>query len=271
MKTVAEILKESGLTDEQITALDAKAMSGFTAVVSTAQQTLDAAELAKRAQTELYDKEIAPALDNWANERAGLQTKVAAFEAALKAAKEGGFQIPEILNTPGPTKGPDGKFVAGGNEVPGSPKFETLQSDLANAFSFVADTSWKYRTLYGAELPDAPTTIIREAATQRMSPSDYAAKKYDFAGKEAAKRADDQKKHDDKIRADALAENDKKWAEKIGTNPNLRVAQESAFSTVNKAVAAGERKDPLSMSKEERHAATRNIIRKEIAENDTVQ
>jgi tRNA(Ser,Leu) C12 N-acetylase TAN1 len=44
---------------------------------------------------------------------------------------------------------------------------------------------------------DSPTTIIREATAQRMSPADYAAKKYDFAGKEAAKRAEEQKKHDD--------------------------------------------------------------------------
>jgi hypothetical protein len=57
-----------------------------------------------------------------------------------------------------------GKFVANKNVVPGSPQFEQkLRDDIGGAFSFAADTSWKYRTLYGTEMPDSPTTIIREA------------------------------------------------------------------------------------------------------------
>ena len=141
---------------------------------------------------------------------------------------------------------------------------------LAKRFPSPLDTQWKYRSLYGTEMPDSPTTIIREASAQRMSPSDYAAKKYDFAGKEAAKRADEQKKHDDAIRKETADQKDKEWSEKVGSNPNVRQAETSRFSEIDKAVKSGERPDPMKMTREQRHAATQQVIRKEIAQNETV-
>jgi len=58
MATVEEILKQTGLTDEQIKALDPKVTSGFTQVLSSATQTLEEAERAKRATAETFDKEM---------------------------------------------------------------------------------------------------------------------------------------------------------------------------------------------------------------------
>ncbi len=275
MPTVNEILKASGLSDEQIAAIDAKVVTGLTQVVSTADQTLEQAELAKRAQQQQYDTEIAPALDKWANDSAAAATKIAAYEAALKAAKEGGFQIPEILTqatspTAAGTRGPDGKFVAGAGEVPGSPKFvENLRNEAAVAVLGIADLNWKYQTLFGKPMPDSPSILIREANAQRLDPVVYAAKKYDFAGRESTIKAEEQKKRDDAIRAEVSAAKDKEWAEKVGNNPMIRQAEASKFSTLDKAVKAGERPDPLKMNREQRHAATSQVIRKEIAE--TVQ
>jgi hypothetical protein len=270
MKTVEQILKETGLSDEQIKALDPKVVTGFTTVVTSASQSLEAAELAKRAQEQQYSTEIAPALDNWANEKASYDAKIAAYDAALKAAKEGGFQVPDILaaKPAEPARTADGKFVAGQNQVPGSPQLvENLKNELSAAFQFTADTTHRYRTLYGTEMPDSPTTIIREATAQRMSPSEYAAKKYNFAQKEQEIAAEKQKKHDDAIVAAALAENDKKWSEKVGSNPMIRQAEASKFSNLDKAVKAGERHDPLKMTREQRHEATRQSIMKEINEH----
>ena len=270
MKTVEDILRESGMTDEQIKALDAKVVTGLTQVVSTAAQTLEAAELVKRQQAEWYDTGVAPALDKWANEKTAYDAKMAAYDAAMKAAKEGGFQVPEILAPqPTPHKGPDGKFVSGGNPVPGSPAFDSkkLIDDVANFNMFVADTTWKYRQLYGAEMPDSPTVIVREAAAQHMAPAAWAAKKYDFSGKEAKAKADAQKAHDDAIRKEVAEAKDREWAEKTGNNPMLRPGQTSQFATIEKAVKDGSRKDPLTMTREQRHAATRQVITKEIAEN----
>jgi hypothetical protein len=273
-KTVEEVLRETGMTDEQIKALDPKMMTGLTTFVSSGTQALEAAELAKRAQSEQYENEIAPALDKWANDKAGYDAKMAAYEAALKSAKEGGFQIPEILVPPAnpAARAADGKFVAGQNPVPGSPEFvSNLRKEAGQAIGSMLDLTWKYQTLYGKPMPDSPTVLIAEAQAQRLDPITYAAKKYDFAGKESAIKADEQKKHDDAIRAEAKAEADKVWAEKVGNNPMIRQAEVSKFATLEKAVKANERPDPLTMTREQRHVATRNSIQKELREQETVQ
>jgi hypothetical protein len=275
MPTVQEVLKQTGLTDEEIGKLDPKIITGFTQVVSTAAQTLEQAELAKRAQADQWDKEISPALDKWANDSANLSAERDYYKTLAEKAKEGGFvpaAAPFTPPNPAPgNRGADGKFVAGAGDVPGSPKFvEGLRNELGGAFAFVADTSWKYRSLFGTEMPDSPTVLIREATAQRMSPSEWAAKKYNFAAKETEIKAAEQKKHDDAIRAEQKAQSDKEWAERVGNNPDVRQAQVSKFSTLEKAVKSGERPDPLKSTREQRHVQTGQIIRKEIAEQ-TVQ
>jgi hypothetical protein len=274
MKTVEEILRESGLTDEQIKALDAKAMTGLTQVLSTASQAQEAAELAKRAQSDQYDQSIAPALDAWANEKAQKDAEIAFYKAQLDGAKAGGFISTTPPGTPATppvvgARGADGKFLSGANPVAGSPAFDSkkLVEEVANFNTFVADTQWKYRTLHGSEMPDSPTTIVREAAAQHMAPGAWAAKKYDFAGKEAKAKADAQKAHDDAIRKEAIDSNNREWAEKSGNNPMLRPGVTSQFATIEKAVKEGSRKDPLTMTREQRHQATRQVIGKEIADN----
>jgi hypothetical protein len=274
MPTVNEVLKSSGLTDEQIAALDAKVVAGVTQILSTADQTLAAADLAKRSQAEMYDKEIAPALNNWANEKASYDAKMAAYEAALKSAKDGGFNIPDILTKPAEpaagTRGPDGKFVTGApGATPGSPTFVAdLRKEAGAAIGSMLDLNWKYQSLYGQPMPDSPTSLIAEAQAQRMNPIEYAAKKYDFAGKEKAKKDAEQKAHDDAIRKEASDAKDKEWAEKTGNNPMMRQAETSRFSEVAKAVAKGERKDTMTMTPEARRAYTREQIHKEISANE---
>lgn len=269
MPTVQEVLKESGWTDEEVKALDASKMSGLTKVVSTAQQALEAAELEKRSTLQKWDEEINPALNKWAIDSTNLTAERDYYKTIADKAKEGGFIPADVPFTPPTARAADGKFVAGANAVPGSPDFVKLRDDLGAAFAFAADTSHRYRTLYGTEMPDSPTMIIREATQQRMSPAEYAAKKYDFAGKEAQRKADDQKKHDDSIREAAVAEVTKKFAEQGGSNPSIRQAEASKFSTLDKAVKEKSRPDPLLMNREQRHASTRQQFLKEANERET--
>lgn len=283
-KTVAEILKESGLSDEQITAIDAKALDGLTRVVSSANESQEKAELALRAQREEYDTKVAPALANWADRDTTLSTKVAAYEAFIGKMKDSGYVPKEVLDqmptfgppsaaapvvTPGsPVRGADGKYVPSGT----APVVDMakINNEIAGAFSFAADTQWKYRTLFGQEMPDSPTALIREAASNRMSPVDWAAKKYNFVGKEQERVAAAEKAKIDAAVKDAVAAKDKEWAEKLGNNPNVRIPSESAFSNVNKAVVEGKRKDPLKMTPEERKANTHSSIQKEFAEHSSM-
>jgi hypothetical protein len=272
MKTVEEILRESGLTDEQIKAIDAKAVTALTQVVSTASQDLEKAELAKRAQQQQYDTEIAPALDKWANDSANLAAERDYYKTLALKAKDGGFVPAAEPFTPipgSPVKDPaTGKFVPSGTVVqPTNPNYMTKQE----GFSAVTAATWvlsEYMRLNnGSVPPDDIQTLANEAAGQRMQLRDYVEKKYDFGKKRDEIKAAAQKSHDDAIRKEAKEAADKEWAEKIGSNPDIRQAQTSGFAEVKKAVVEGKRPDPLKMTREERRLNTRNQIAKDFAEH----
>ena len=274
MPTVSEVLKASGWTDDEIKALDAKKLEGFTTILTTADQEREKAELAQRAVNEKFENEISPALANWANEKAAFETKEAAYQAALKAAKEGGFTVPEILATPNPNpnpgvRDPSGRFVPGANQVPGSPGFEKKLTDEVAQFNvFVADTSWKYRTLFGQEMPDSPSVLVREAGERHMIPSAWAAQKYKFQEKEQEKTTAARKAETDAAIKDALDKNNREWGEKVGSNPNVRMGRTSEFSEIHKAVKTGTRPDPIApdMTEAKRDAGTRRAIQAEVSQ-----
>ena len=126
MPTVQEILKQTGLSDEQIAALDAKAITAFTGVLTTAEQkeqaaqqaaqkaeqdrqvaaesakkaeeervaaaaAKEAAEVAQRSNAKFYDESIAPALNTWGTEKANLEAQAAFYRAQNEAARNAGF------------------------------------------------------------------------------------------------------------------------------------------------------------------------------------
>ena len=277
--TVEEILKQTGLSADDIKGLDPKITSGLTQVLTVAGQesanalaAREAAEKAQRSVSEKWDKEINPALDAWGVEKANKDAEIAFYKTQLEGAKAGGFLAADAPITPGtPAKGPDGKFVANGNTVPGSPGVDAqkIREEIGSAFSFAADVQWKYQQLFGKQMPDSPTTLIKEAQEARMPAGQYAAKKYDFAGREAAVKAEDQKKHDDAIRAEVSAAKDKEWSEKTGSNPGVRRSEESRFSEIRAAEKAGKRPDPLMMTEAQRNRSTRDAIRSDIAVQET--
>lgn len=282
MATIQEVLKATGLTDEQIAALDSKVVTGLAqwgdGVMTTAQQAKEAAELKERQIRDVIGKEINPALNNWENEKAAYAAREAAYQKAFEAAKAGGFVPPEInISLPSPTsdpnaapqRGADGRYVANANAVPGSPNFEQFQEKVGTVIGTIADLQWKYQTLFGTMMPDSPTKLLMEAEKQHMTPVEYAAKKYNFAAKEqevAAKRDQDKeaaltKSIEAKVRQE--------YAEKNGSNGMIRPAAPSEYSQVQKAVAAGTRPDPIKQTPAERARTTRDLIAKEWKENES--
>ncbi len=278
--TIEDVLKQSGLTDEQIKALDQKVIQGFTTVLTTAtaaeeaaRRAKDEAELANRAQKDLYANEIAPALDKWANDSANLQAELAFYKTQAEQAKAGGFipkDAPGVVPKPAVTPGspaPDGRFVAGANPVPGSPAYMTLEQGL----TALTNATWvmnEYQRLFGAPMPDDVGPLVKEAADRHLDFRTYAGQKYGFDKKREELQAAKQKEHDDKIRQETAAAKDKEWAEKIGNNPNVRMAEPSRYATLAKATTAGQRKDPLLLTPEQRREQTRQYIQEEIAHKD---
>jgi hypothetical protein len=279
-RTVEEILRQSGLTDDQIKALDAKVLSGFTTVLSSAtdaQQAAardkEAAELAQRAQQELYANQITPALDSWAIESANLKAERDYYRTQNENARAGGFIPKEAPSyspnpNPNPPQGPDGRFVAGANPVPGSPSYMTFDQGI----TALTNATWamnEYQRLFGTVMPEDVGVLLKESAERHMSFRDHVSTKFGFEKKRQEIAETKQKAHDEAVAKAAIAENDKKWAERVGSNPNLRAPEDSRFSAVRKATDAGTRPDPLTMSKEQRRNFTRTQIHKEIAENET--
>src|ERR1700692_1762180 len=263
MPTVAEVLKQAGMTDEQIAALDAKAMRGFGAVLSAAETERQQAELAQRAANQLYEEQITPALNAWGNKEATLSAERDYYKTLAEKAKDGGFvaEVPPFQ----PGRAQNGQFTANTNTVPGSPSLADFENKAGAAIGILTDLQWKYQSLYGKVMPDAPTALLAEATAQRMPLADWAAKKYDFAGRQESIAKEAKDKEREAIRKEVAEERDKYWAERTGRNPNTRQGETSQFAEVRKAVAEGKREDPLKMSREQRHAATAQAIRQDVA------
>jgi hypothetical protein len=303
MPTVAEILAQSGLTPEQISALDAKAISAFDGVLSTAEQerkaakeAQEAAELAQRANKEFYDQTIMPSLTGWEDKEKALQNEIANakataafYEAQNKAAKEAGFVASDAPKFEVPARNSAGQFVPNTpGSTPGSPTFtlDQVKEGLGGTIGTLTDIQWKYQRLYGQPLPIAPTELVRQAEAQKMNPSDYASKTFNFQQKEqelverqrAEERAkiiaeataplQEQLKLKDKEWQTKLEEEAKKISERGGNNPDVRRAAISNYPEVKKAIADGTRKDPLSMTREERQVEMRRQIQADVMANE---
>ena len=332
--SLAEVLKSSGWTQEQIDALDAKAQSGLTNYVSNVYQTADQkqqeaatlaakaeadkkiavesseaaraaqekAELESRSTKEFWDNTYNPGVAAWETERQKLlQDKINAdaMTAFLKAQNEGakaaGF-IPSdapvytpaaTTTTTNGTRDGQGRFVAGQQGgTPGSPTFtaDDIRSGFGTMLGDIPNIQWEHQNLYGKPMPISPTEIVKQAEALKLSPSEYASRTFKFAERRVelanqAKEAEKQKiieeaqapmkaqiEAEKAAAAKAVADNDKKWAEKIGNNPDVRIAQPSRFADVTRAVKAGERPDPTKMNEAARRKATHQAIMSEISE-----
>lgn len=326
MPTVHEILKQSGLNDEQIAALDAKAITAFTGVLSTAEQerqvaqesatkaeqerqaavaakeaaeqdrlaateAREAQELRKRSNDQFYEESIVPALNNWGNEKVQKDSELAFYKTQLEGAKAAGFVSTEAPafqpQQAAPARDTQGRYVAAApGSTPGSPTFtmEALDQRLGNGISNIGWAMQEYQRLSGGQfLPDSFDKLAEEATNSRLPFRDYVARKYDFAGKQSEIQRKTAEEHDAKVRQEAAApyeaklaeaekarqkaieETDRKWAEKIGSNPDVRIGQPSRFADVSRAVKSGDRPDPLQLNESQRRQATSQAIRQEIS------
>jgi len=285
MATVAQILKDSGFTDEQIAGMEPKAITAFTSVLTEADKqraeakaARDAAELAKRSNIDFYDTQIAPSLVAWEeekqrieNERATAAAQAAFYRTQNEQARASGF-IP--ADAPGYQQSRDnqGRYVSGApGSTPGSPTFNVNEfaAKAGAGLAQISDIDWKYRSLFdGKPMPVSPSELIRQADARRLDPMTYANQAFGFDKREQELAQQRQEAHDSAIAAKAVAENDRKWAERVGSNPDLRRPQENVkMSEVQRGVKAGNIPDPLMLNDQQRRAQTAQMIRKELAES----
>jgi hypothetical protein len=239
--TLAEVLKKSGWTDEQIAALDAKAMSGLTDYVNTAEQAAvkaetdrkaaeasevaakaaqEAAELQKRSVDEFWKDTYNPGMAAWEKERQELAKK--ASDAEAKAAyyekqRESYLGTLGIKPEDAPTFVPPvNNTVVDPNKTPGTPTFvepNVIVGRIGDGMNTINDIMYKHQVLYNKPLPIPPSQLIANADALKLSPMEYAARTFKFAEKEAEMRQAEAKAHDDAIAAAAVAASEVKYKE----------------------------------------------------------
>lgn len=264
MPTVAETLKAAGMTDEQITALDAKAVTAFESVLTIAGSERAEAEKAQRATQQLMEEQITPALNGWGSEKANLEAKAAYYERLATGAKDGGFVADIPPFKPEGNRNDKGEFVA---NTPGSPDMKKFEAQVVGGIGALTDLQWKYRRLFGEEMPDAPTALLAEAEANKMPFPQWAARKYDFDGKQKSIATANAQAHDEGIRKEERAKVEREFAERApnGGNPNTTRGLISNYADLKKGIADGQRADPLKMSDAERSRATHEGIRNDAA------
>lgn len=270
--TVQEVLKSSGFSDSQIAQLDARAMNAFGNVLSQAEQERAQTALERKSLNDFYENSVVAGLTQWESDRDVLEaakTKAEREAAYFRAAaREAG-----ILPGEDASRDRQGRFVAGSpGATPGSPTFSSPSDAMATAargLAQLADVDWRHRNLYGSPLPISPSELVSQADAVGVDPATFAARKFKFAEREQELERKRQQEHDEKIRRDALAENDRKWAEKMGSNPDSRQSLgTSKFGEIRRGMAEGKVVDPTKLSDAARRQVTRQAIHREISERE---
>ena len=249
--TLAEVLKQSGWTQEQIDALDANARTGLTNYVSNVYQTAEqkekaAQELAVKAEADKKAAETSTAATQalkeeaelvnrnvqefWATTYPAAETeKQAAIQAAETArinaearaawlqtqvdgAKAAGYALADL-----PAFTPPAAPKAEPVKTPGTPSFsqdEFLKRVDRGVYS-IQDIGWKYQQLYGTPIPISPSELVAKADAIKLSPMEYAARTFKFAEKDEEHRQAVAKAHDDAIAAAKGTEKDAEWKAKL--------------------------------------------------------
>jgi hypothetical protein len=264
--TIEEALLQTGMTKEQIAALDPKLVTTFTTILTSAESDKTAgaqaaakaeadriawekakadAELLQRSNTEFYETKIVPGLTSWQAEQVQLQTDKANAEALAAfyktqndAARTAGFVPTDAPTFTPPVKTPP---VADPTRTPGTPTFtiDEVKNGLGNTLGTITDIQWKHRQLYGGkEMPISPTELIRQSEANKFKdPGTYAAHIFKFAEREEELRQAAAKAHDDAIRAEVAAAKD---AERKAELDKIQ----AEFAAEKKKIAEGQGSNP---------------------------
>ena len=162
---------------------------------------------------------------------------------------------------------------------------QQIYQRAGDAVGVLANLQWEHQRLFGVPLPISPTDLIKQADAVKLDPQTYASRTFNWEARRQQLQQEEEKKKADKIAADAvapweqkvkdaqeqakkdLAENDRKWAERTGNNPDVRRVQDARFTDISRAVNNKDIPNPLDLNDQQRRALTSQMIRKDISES----
>ncbi len=236
--TELEWLKqESGLTDEELKAMEA--VAGQTKFVAMLQKIIGQNEAAKAAQAtaeaerlafeKRYQEEFIPEMRKVTQDSLKAQAEAAAAKAALEKAREYGI-VPDPPANPNPEA----------PRAPGSPDPNAITRDdfgkfsaaQANTIIAVQDLSAEHFKLFGSPLGETQALVDEVNRQRTLGHKDFSLKqaweaKYNVPAKRAEIAAAERQKDIDA----AVAAKLKEERERQGANPYVRTGVPSRFST----------------------------------------
>lgn len=238
--TELEWLKqESGMTDEEMSAIEAVAGAGkfksflVKAVAANQQASSDksAAEQARLDLESRYNNEFIPEMRKVTQDSLRAQAEAAAAKAQLEAARQYGIvpdQIGEVRAPGSPTQTQQVQQT----QTQSGPDFNEWSQRQSRAILTLNDLNAEHFKLFGSPLSNSQALVEKVEREQTLGRKDYTLNKaWEDLNNVPAKRAEmaaaEQSKRDDTIRA----EERKKIMEAGGQNPNVRSGQPSRFST----------------------------------------
>jgi hypothetical protein len=290
MKTLRELLKESGQTDDQINAT-LVTLGPAQGLFETALQAADrantdaAAKLAEAQGKEtklntFWNDTATPQINEAFSKAAAAEAEVARYKTMVEAAKKYGFINDDAAGGGGEDhanagggngggRGGDGKFLP--NPVPGSPGqpvYLTEEQGVA-AITEAAYLMSEHQRLFGEPLPDLGE-LVKQAGQTKRKARDIWGEKYGVEKKrqeiataaKAAERA--------AIATEERAKIAKEYADKYG-NEGTRPMVPSRFPSYAKDPATGA-PDKLAWTKPDKREKLRQRIHEQVAkETGSVQ
>jgi len=268
---LADILKAAGLDETKIKEIETEATAEAARIKAEADAALAAAQTERAGLKEWWEKEATPELNKIASERDAAAAEAAFYRTQAESAKKDGFIPKEAPGFQPPTDpnatprdGQTGRFVAGKNEVPGSPQY--LTADLAmQALTTTAELMGEHQYLFGEPLRNF-SELTAEAQRQsglgrRVTAREVWEQKYKVADRRQAMEAAAKKTAEDAIRKDERERVEREYAERGGSNPNLRSGETSSFATIARAERASKDVPVWQRPTNERRKADREMAR----------
>jgi hypothetical protein len=266
MPTLAELLKSAGIAEdvaagvpkEVAAAIETHLTAADTKFLTASQKEERAAELERLvAQKEVELTNYVATYGSKLVDTSAKDAEIAGLRTALEKLKSDGFNV-EIP----PVSGKPAEPAKGANAV----DEDKLLGKVGLTMGSILNLNNEYARLYGQPLPDDINALYDEAKKNNYTNVlDYASKKYKFAEKREEQSAAKQKEHDDKIRADATAEAERKAAERYGSNPNLRGGEPSRNSMVPKIKSEDFQKSGGPMPTRARQSRLLDNLHKDLA------
>lgn len=101
-----------------------------------------------------------------------------------------------------------------------------MASDIAAEYAYLnsGKSIFEYETELDGRRLRGMTALREEAKRSRKNLDQFVSEKFDFRGKREALTRQRQQEHDDAIAKAATEKNNLEWAQRVGSNPNLRSA-----------------------------------------------